>query len=614
MSISEISNGLFLQRLVPMIGIPMVSILICFLPGWRLAGKISKNEALRTTVSCIISFGLVYLLMFAAYLLKVDRNLALAGLALVSIPSLVGMLRDKLSSLVVPGHLLLLWLCATLLFVVGQIFIFAPGAPTGMWDWVEHWLRAKIFINGDPLSTKVGGYSMAARGPLFNAIAGFCMTAFKSQEYWVYQLVCTVLNTWFVIPFYIGLRNFCAVSVRWSVVFALLAGWLSYDLSWSIIYPWTKIVTAGIALGSMVLYFEGLKDDDARLIGFGLFGFSVAFLSHYYILPFTVFIWGHFALTRLRRSRSHWITAASALGASAALVSSWFFPSFAILGVKDTLASNTTLGTFYTNTASGVLPPYPKVFIYNIITAASPIDITRILGIDTWVPKVANWITAAYSVHWTDGKQVYNEEVPFWFETKFFSGVMGPYGAVGATVIILIFIYALLKRTVPFVKLESPGKTFWILFWTVCLMMNGVTSRDFGGPTLGWTHSMIILMAIFSVLYRAPYSVGLSALILLTTCGLNSIFRVIGIQSIPVTLVNGQPQVGLNVKVFSWHIQNCVMKAQNKAVLLFDHLDDSRMQIAVALLVIAAAMAAWLASKTDAAPADSARGLAGQSA
>ena len=121
----------------------MVSILICFLPGWRLAGKISKNEALRTTVSCIISFGLVYLLMFAAYLLKVDRNLALAGLALVSIPSLVGMLRDKLSSLVVPGHLLLLWLCATLLFVVGQIFIFAPGAPTGMWDWVEHWLRAK---------------------------------------------------------------------------------------------------------------------------------------------------------------------------------------------------------------------------------------------------------------------------------------------------------------------------------------------------------------------------------------------------------------------------------------------------------------------------------------
>ncbi len=601
MSLSEVSNALFLQRLAPMVGIPVASILICFLPGWQLAGKFSKDEDLRTIVSCIISFGLVYLLTFAAYLLKVDSNFALVGLALVSIPALLEILRGKISSLSAPAHLLLLWLCATLLFVAGQIFIFAPGAPTGMWDWVEHWLRAKIFINGDSLTTKVGGYSMAARGPLFNAIAGFCMTAFKNQEYWVYQLVCTALNTWFVVPLFIGLRKFCTINIRWSVIFALLAGWLSYDLSWSIIYPWTKIVTAGIALGSLVLYFEGLKGDDARLMGFGLFGFSVAFLSHYYILPFTVFIWGHFALTRLRRTPRYWITAVSALGASAAFVSSWFLPSFAILGLKDTLASNTTLGTYYTNTASGVLPPYPKVFLYNLITAASPIDVTGILGIDSWVPKVANWISSGYVVHWTDGKQVYSEEVPFWFEKKFFSGVMGPYGAVGATVIIIILLYAMLRRIRPFSNLESPGKLFWMSFWTLCLMMNGVTSRDFGGPTLGWTHSMIILMAIFSVIYRAPRWLGLPALTILTTCGLNSIFRVIGIQSIPVALVNGQPQVGLNVKVFSWHIQNSVMKAQHKAVLLYDYLDDSKMQITVALLVITAATAAWLASKTDAA-------------
>ncbi len=603
MPFSDASTTDLLLQFGRFLGISLAFLLICFIPGWSAARRLSPDPEIRSLASSIISFVLMYAAAFGVYLLNVDRLWAVAALAIASIPSLWALKKDGLGSLRAPRELLLVWLCACLLFIAPQIFIFAPGAPTGMWDWVEHWARAKIFLNGEGLDTKVGGYSMAARGPLFNAISTFFMCAFKNDSYWGYQIVSNALNTWYVLPLTIALKRFCGIARNWSIVFALLVGFIRYDIGWSIIYPWTKIFTVGLLLASIVIYRQGLLEDDNKVIAFGLGGFSVAFLSHYFAFPCAVFFWGHYAVTRLLKApKLCWKTAAIAMGSSAALVSSWFLACFAKLGVGASLAANTTVGTFYTNTQSGVLPAYYKVLIFNLIATLSPVNIEAFLGIDTWVPKVANWIATFNVVHWHDGREVHHQEIPSWVSRTFFSGVFSGFSTPVGIMVLAILAYGLFQ-----LRRRSPqalvfGSKFWILFWTVGVMMHAATSRDYspGGVGILWLYNIFLFMAVFWTLTHLPSSLRLFSLGVLTTVGLKSLLNVVIIQSEPITIVNGQAQAALNAKVFSWHIQNCTMKAQNQAVLLYDLFGNDRVTMTIALLGCAVAVLAWILTSEEA--------------
>lgn len=601
MPFSDTSTAAFLFQIFHILGLSAGMLLMCFLPGWRVAREISSDPEIRTIVSCMLSFVLVYGVVFGAYLLGVDQMYAVMALALCCVPSVLCLAQEKALSFGTYVQLLLVWLCAVLFFLLPQIYIFAPGAPTGMWDWVEHWLRAKLFLNGGGLDTKVGGYSMAARGPLFNAVVALFMKASSNQEYFSYQIAATALNLWFVLPLYVALRRLCGIPRNWAILFALLTGFISWDLAWSTIYPWTKIFTAGLMLGSIVCYFRGLEEDSGPLTGFGLAGFAIAFLSHYFAFPCAVFFWGHYAVTRIWRDRKNWTTGGWALGASAALVSSWFFPCFAKLGIVQSLSSNTTIGNFYTNTQTGVVPNYFKVLLFNVISGFAPVNIEPLLGIDKWVPKVADWIAVYSVVYWHDGRQMYNEAITSLTERKFFSGILGSVAWAKLPVAIMILalllygIFLLRKRPSTLTE-KVPGKAFWILFWTLGQAMHSATSRDYapGGSGILWLYSMIMFAAVFSVLQRLPYWIRLTCLGVLTVHGLNLILETVIIQSVPVTIANGQPQTAINAKVFAWHIQNAMMKAQNQAVLLYDHFGSDRVPVTVALFVAASALTAWL--------------------
>ena len=589
MYIPDAPLSTILQHLIPILGMPLVALLFGVLPGWWAARRLVKTGEIATIVAGLCSFLLVYLACLATYLIGASQTWTLLLLAIPSGLSLFELIKHRDAEDSIDWRLLGLWYSTGIMFIGFQIFIFAPGAPTGMWDWVEHWIRAKVFLENQPLKTMVGGYSMAARGPLFNAFEAVCMALFQNKEYWCYQLIAAVLNTWYVIPFYVALRQLCGVSSRLSLVFAALSGLASFDISWSIIYPWTKIFVAGLILASFVVYLSGLQNRSRMSEAIGLTGFSIAFLAHYLAFPFAIFMWGHFAITRCIHDFARMRSAALALLASAAIVSSWFIPCFLTIGFKETLSANTTVGSFYVTTASGEAPDYYKALAFNSASSFLPFKAISLLGLDQWVPAPAAFLKW-WVVLWHDGKQVQQLELPELTTPQIFSGFLSTFGNIGSLVAVAILAFAWLRK----LKLQplSPilGSKFWWLFWTLGILLNVATYRFFCvGGINGSAHvyCFILLLLVLGFAHQIPHAVKITALGLIVGNVLSTITRIIAIQSLPIQFINNQPQAVPNTKIFVWHIQNAAFKNSSGANLLFDLCETDRIPIAIATVAFA---------------------------
>ena len=590
-----------LLHLIPILGMPLVALLLGVLPGWWAARRFVQDGGIATIVAGLCSFLLVYLACLVTYLAGGSQTWAIALLALPSGISIFEMLKHRGARVSFDWRLLGLWYGSGIAFVGLQVFIFAPGAPTGMWDWVEHWIRAKVFLENQPLKTIVGGYSMAARGPLFNSFEAVCMSLFGNKEYWCYQLIASMLNTWYVIPFCVALRQFCGVSKRLSLIFAALSGIASFDISWSIIYPWTKIFVAGITLGSFVVYLSGLKNRDRLTEAIGLTGFSIAFLAHYLAFPFAVFMWAHFAITRCIKDLSRVRSAALALLASAAIVSSWFAPCFLTIGFKETLSANTTIGSFYVTTASGEMPNYAKAVIFNMASSFLPFKAMSLAGLDDWVPAPAAFLKW-WVVLWHDGRQVQQLELPELTTPQIFSGFLSSFGNVGSLVAIAVLGFAFLRK----LKLQPLhpvlSSKFWWLFWTVGILMNVATLRFFCvGGINGSAHvyCLLLLLVVMGFADKLSRLAKITAISVIAGNVTIIITRIIAIQSIPIQFINNQPQAVPNTKIFVWHVQNAAFKIQNSARLLFDLCENDRIPIAIATVTFSVALVLWIALKAE---------------
>jgi hypothetical protein len=590
-----------LLHLIPILGMPLVALLLGVLPGWWAARRLVHDSGVAMIVAGLCSFLLVYLSCFVTYLSGVSQMWAIALLALPSGISIFEMLKHRGATFSIEWRLLVLWYSAGITFVGLQVFIFAPGAPMGMWDWAEHWIRSKVFLENQPLKTTVGGYSMAARGPLFNAFEAVCMSLFGNKEYWCYQLIASALNTWYVIPFCVALRQLCGVSNSLSLAFAALSGIASFDITSSIIYPWTKIFVAGLILGSFVVYLSGLENRNRLTEAIGLTGFSIAFLAHYLAFPFAIFMWAHFAITRCIGDLSRLRSAALALLASAAIVSSWFVPCFLTIGFKETLSANTTIGSFYVTTASGGMPDYWKTVIFNMASSFLPFKAMSLAGLDDWVPAPAAFLKW-WVVVWHDGRQVQQLELPELRTPQIFSGFLSSFGSVGSLVAIAVLGFAFLRK----LKLQPlhpiVSSKFWWLFWTVGIFMNVATIRFLCvGGINGSAHaySMLLLILVMGFADKLPSLAKITAVSVITGNVTTITARIIAIESIPIQFVNNQPQAVPNTKIFVWHLQNAAFKAQNNARLLFDLLENDRIPIAIATVVFAIALVLWIALKTE---------------
>ncbi|MEK0445441.1 MAG: hypothetical protein RLZZ399_762, partial [Verrucomicrobiota bacterium] len=240
-----------------------------------------------------------------------------------------------------------------------------------------------------------------------------------------------------------------------------------------------------------------------------------------------------------------------------------------------------------------------KTLAYNTASTFLPSKALDALGMSDWIPLPADFLKW-WVVIWHDGKQTFAKEMPELSKPQFFSGLLGTFGNGGAVVAIGVFFTALLLKISPTQGAQPVGTRFWLLFWTLGIVMSAATLRFFcPGGINGIIHAQVIILvgAVLAILYRLPAWLCFCGTGILISNVLLITLRTVYIQSLPLPFannqplplpfVNDQPQVAPNTKVFVWHIQNSAFKAQSGAKLLYDWCNDSQLPLSILTLMTA---------------------------
>jgi hypothetical protein len=289
--------------------------------------------------------------------------LLLAAVWLFSIPSVVASMHQA----TIAWDAWMLWAGVSAILIAATMGYTVHGANGTAWDWYEHWLRARIFLNHAAVTSEIGIYNIPARGPLFNAAAAALMWFAGSQHYWVFQIVATVFNSLLVLPALLLLESIGGLSRRNALMLAAgLCAVVPYFF-WNNTFTWTKDLTAAFVLMATYSCRQYMLKGRTKGAINSLAWLAPGFLCHYLVVAYAAVLVLY--LLYIGRPKLHiqdWLRVATL---SALLIGPWFGYLFLNFGIKRTLASNTTVGRYYAaKDESGKLVPYHKVFVANLCT------------------------------------------------------------------------------------------------------------------------------------------------------------------------------------------------------------------------------------------------------
>ncbi len=330
------------------------TITLSFISGWGVACRLNLEPLERLAVSVLAGFTLIYFFEFGAYLLSLPSRIPFLLLILTSLlTTLTFYFQSKpkiVPSIRLPWAGIIAWLVISLWGMAIQFQVVVYGTQMG-WagDWLEHYERALFFLKQLPPETLFLNnlWTLPARGPLFNSVAGLLMGGL-GESFWVYQILATVLNSFCVLPMALLLKKISKLNTAWSLIISVGVFALAPFALQQIIYTWTKMFSAGFILTGIYFYIVGLeKGKDSFFAGSFLF-FSLGILAHYMTILFVIFFIIHYIFLQFKQQRLlRGLT--PPLLISFFVLSTWFFYLFATFGIKETLFANNTLGNTYTN-------------------------------------------------------------------------------------------------------------------------------------------------------------------------------------------------------------------------------------------------------------------------
>ena len=344
-------------------------------PGWGLATRLKLDPLTKLLISVMGSYTLMYLLEFAAYLASAPQWLPLSLLLICSLASvLYARFQSQSSQDKFPWEGILAWggLAVWILGMQSQVTVY--GAVSWFGDWYEHYERSIFFLDQSPPSTRFlsGLWSLPARGPLFNACAALLMSQF-GRDFWVYQTIATVLNTFPVLPMALLIRDMAKTrqssALLWS---SILFGVAPFAVQQET-FTWTKFFAVGFILGGIHLYRLALSEERPRLASSSFGVFAAGILAHYFTFIFALFPALHFISYVLRNRFSLRTVLYPAIGCSV-LVATWFVYLFLTFGIEVTLRANSTLGDYARHVKEPQGKPliWKEVFWGNIVTTTLP--------------------------------------------------------------------------------------------------------------------------------------------------------------------------------------------------------------------------------------------------
>ena len=320
------------------------TIFLSILPGWSLTCRFQFEPLERLVVSILAGFALMYFLEFGAYLLSLPIWLPLAFLLIISLISTVRFFYWSKSAKVpvvnFPWSGVIAWLVISLLAMAIQFQIVVYGAQLE-WagDWWEHYQRSLFFLNQLPPETLFmnGLWSLSARGPLFNSIAGLMMSGF-GDGFWIYQVIATVLNSFCVLPMALLLQKLSKLQLIPALIISVLVFALVPFALQQIIYPWTKMFATGFILAGIYFYMAGLEKSKESNSNWAIVIFSLGILAHYMTVLFSVYFVIHFIFRQIQNPQ-RLKNLVSPILVCFFVLSTWFFYLIPTFGIKETLAS-----------------------------------------------------------------------------------------------------------------------------------------------------------------------------------------------------------------------------------------------------------------------------------
>ena len=348
----------------------LVLLCVCSVgPGFYFLRRFRWSPLEKFCGSIGLSLVLLYLTVHLANLLNIGRWMHFV-VSLACLASVVAARRDLMGMFRAPAvRAALKWFVFLWVWTLAMLMLIRHYSGGG-WggDWLEHYQRILFFLGDWPegkLFTDV--YKLPARPPMANAIAAHFLGQLGPPQFELFQVVFAFLNMLAFLPCCLMLEVLARRGRRRLFVLGAMVA-LSPMFVENVTYSWTKLFAAFYILLSLWFYLAALrKGDSLRLIAAAA-AMAAGILAHYSAGPFALFLVLHYLLCAARKRPGRWREMGWAGGLAAALLATWFAWSVAAYGLKDTLASNTTVGGAVGQSAGG----YVKMFYENVVNTIVP--------------------------------------------------------------------------------------------------------------------------------------------------------------------------------------------------------------------------------------------------
>lgn len=565
-----------------------IAVLLGIVPAWGFTARLKVDALTRLSVAVLASLTFLYLIEYGAYLLSLPQ---LAPLLLFTLASVVSFLLSR--KVMPPSDGVLTWLALTFWIIGVQGVIVVYGATAWFGDWYEHYERSLFFVEQAPATTRflLNTWSLPARGPLFNAAAGFMMN-FLGKDFSTFQVIATTLNTLAVLSLALLLRDFSGLKQRTALWFSLLLCALA---PWAIsqeTFTWTKFAALAFLLQGIHLYLRGLKENNSSMTAASFVVFAAGILVHYLNLVFVLFFGIHFLyITAIRKWG--WKKLFVSAGISALLLATWFAYVFAVFGLKASFTANSTFGDFYSKVhGSTGKPAWSRVFANNMIATTIPYSFRHGFPANLGkAPVVEQSDPRLGAEHLPHSRNRLGEFLSDLANQP--SSLLGALGLAGIAALLLAVRTS--GRAQP--EQAAPGKVFWGVFFLIGIPANVFLQRDFASEGVAHLNLQpyICLAILFGVWALKDSSSRLkTALIAVFT--VESILgsgALVFLESRTASIAqqNGKLLVEGIVSLNKIYVSNYVYKVEMQAVFLSDTLQGNQLYFLILALGLSAGLA-----------------------
>lgn len=316
-------------------------------PGVLIASRLRWRSVEGVCIAIAISHFVIYLIGTTVFLLQLPRFVLLWYSVFAVVTSVLfyqALLR--IVSLKTALTVLLPQLCVLLWALLQAGIIRNYSGMFWYGDWFEHYERARYFLGAsNPQHMFLDGrYTLTARPPFMNLLQSHFL-AIVGTSFSVFQATTVALNALVFLPCVLLIKA-CAIRsawANWTLAILLMANPM---FSQNVVFTWTKLLTSFYVIFSIALYVRAWQYSSMARMVAAFAVLACGILVHYSAAPYAVFLAAHYLLVTFWKRPQRWRELSVITLTSGMTLATWFVWSIAFYGVKETVASNTTVQGF----------------------------------------------------------------------------------------------------------------------------------------------------------------------------------------------------------------------------------------------------------------------------